>query len=78
VIGLPDAVYGEEIWAVLQLKTGAQVVEEEIRVHVGQFVTKFKIPGRIVFQPMLPKNLTGKILKYKIRADLLAELGGQE
>ncbi|HTS46936.1 MAG TPA: AMP-binding protein [Bryobacteraceae bacterium] len=75
VIGVPDAVYGEEIWAVLQLKTGVQAAEEEVRLHVSQYVTKFKVPSRVLFQPMLPKNLTGKILKYKIRAQLLAEMG---
>ncbi|HEX6894506.1 MAG TPA: AMP-binding protein [Bryobacteraceae bacterium] len=77
VIGVPDAVYGEEIWAVLQLKTGAQAAEEDFRVHVAQYVTKFKVPSRFVFQPMLPRNLTGKILKYKIRAQLLSELASR-
>ena len=76
VVGVPDEVYGEEICAVIQLKSGAVIVEEEVRVHVGQFVTKFKVPSRIIFQPQLPKNMTGKILKYKIRAQLLSELGG--
>jgi len=75
VVGIPDAVYGEEICAVLQLRTGIEVTEEEVRLHVGQFVTKFKIPGRVIFQPMLPKNLNGKILKYQIRAQLLGMLG---
>jgi long-chain acyl-CoA synthetase len=75
VIGVPDAVFGEEIWAVLQLKTGAQVAAEELQVHVAQYVAKFKVPSRVLFQPVLPKNLTGKILKYKIRSQLLADLG---
>jgi long-chain acyl-CoA synthetase len=75
VIGIPDPVYGEDICAVLQLKAGVQIGEDELRVHVSQYVTKFKIPGRVVFQPMLPKNMTGKILKYQIRAQLLNMLG---
>jgi long-chain acyl-CoA synthetase len=76
VVGVPDAIYGEEICAVLQLKVGAQAIEEDLRLHVAQYVTKFKVPSRVVFQPMLPKNMTGKILKYKIRAQLLSELTG--
>lgn len=75
VVGIPDPVYGEEICAVLQLRTGLEITEDEVRSHVGQFVTKFKVPGRIIFQPMLPKNLNGKILKYQIRAQLLGMLG---
>lgn len=75
VVGIPDPVYGEEICAVLQLRRGLEVSEDEVRLHVGQFVTKFKVPGRVIFQPMLPKNLSGKILKYQIRAQLLGMLG---
>ena len=77
VIGVPDAIFGEEIWAVLQLKAGVEAAEEELRLHVAQYVTKFKVPSRVLFQPMLPKNPTGKILKYKIRAQLLANLAAQ-
>ena len=72
VIGVPDAVFGEEIWAVLQLKAGAQAAEEELRLHVAGHVTKFKVPSRVLFRSVLPRNLTGKILKYKLRAELLA------
>jgi acyl-CoA synthetase (AMP-forming)/AMP-acid ligase II len=77
VVGVPDAIFCEEICAVLQLKAGAQAVEEDLRLHVARFVTKFKVPARVLFQPMLPNNITGKILKYKIRAQLLAQLGRQ-
>ncbi len=78
VVGLPDPVYGEQIYAVLQLKTGVEITEEVLLSHVSQFVTKFKVPGRVIFQPMLPKNLNGKILKYKIRAELLRLFSGQQ
>ena len=78
VVGVPDAVYGEEIYAVLQLRAGVEASAEELRLYVGQFVTKFKVPTRIIFQPLLPKNVIGKIMKYKIRAELSAQLGGQQ
>lgn len=70
VVGFPDPVYGEDICAVLQLKAGLAITEQDLQLHVAQYVTKFKIPRRMIFQPMLPKNLNGKILKYKIRAQL--------
>ena len=78
VVGMPDAVYGEEIYAVLQPRAGIEVSAEELRMYVGQFVTKFKVPTRIILQPLLPKNVIGKILKYKIRAQLMSELGGPQ
>jgi long-chain acyl-CoA synthetase len=77
VVGLPDAVYGEDIYAVLQLKAGVEVSAEELRMYAGQFVTKFKVPTHVILEPLLPKNVIGKILKYKIRAQLLTQLGGQ-
>lgn len=77
VVGLPDNVYGEDICAVLQLRSGVEISAEELRLYVGQFVTKFKVPTRIVLQPLLPKNVIGKILKYKIRAELMSQLGGR-
>jgi len=76
VVGFPDPVYGEDICAVLQLKAGLVITEQDLQLHVAQYVTKFKIPRRMIFQPMLPKNLNGKILKYKIRAQLLSMLSG--
>jgi len=76
VVGVPDPVFGEEICAVLQLKSGVEVTEQEVQIHVAQYVTKFKVPSRVVFQSMLPKNVNGKILKYKIRAQLLSAISG--
>lgn len=74
VVGFPDPVYGEDIYAVLQLKAGLVITEQDLQLHVAQYVTKFKIPRRMIFQAMLPKNLSGKILKYKLRAELLGRL----
>ena len=72
VVGIPDAVFGEEICAVVQLKAGSVASDEEIRRHVGQHVGKFKVPSRIVFFGALPKNSTGKIQKRVIREQMAA------
>jgi long-chain acyl-CoA synthetase len=73
VVGVPDPVFGEEICAVIQLKAGTAASDEDVRRHVGQYVGKFKVPSRVVFQAVLPKNSTGKIQKRAIRAQFLAE-----
>jgi long-chain acyl-CoA synthetase len=67
VIGVPDPVYGEEVWAFVQLKPGAQATAEAIQTHVGGYVTKFKVPARVVFELALPKNAIGKISKRVLR-----------
>lgn len=77
VVGVPDVVFGEEVFAVIQLKPGAEAGEQELRQHVASYVTKFKVPARVVFQPTLPKNSNGKILKREVRAQLLARAAGR-
>jgi long-chain acyl-CoA synthetase len=72
VVGIPDPVFGEEVCAVVQLRASAHVSEDEIRGHVAKYVTKFKLPARIVFVPLLPKNSNGKIVKRDVRAQLAA------
>jgi len=67
VIGIPDNIFGEEICAIIQLKLGIEASGDEIRRHLAQHVTKFKIPRHVVFQAALPKNAVGKIQKRAIR-----------
>jgi long-chain acyl-CoA synthetase len=70
VVGIPDPTYGENLCAVVVTKPGCSVSEEDLKAHVGQFLTKFKIPVRVVFTDALPKNPTGKIQKRAIVAQL--------
>jgi long-chain acyl-CoA synthetase len=72
VVGVPDAVFGEDVCAVVQLKRGAAAGQVELREHVAKYVTKFKVPSQIVFVEALPLNSNGKILKRAIRAQLAA------
>ncbi|MEE2777639.1 MAG: AMP-binding protein [Acidobacteriota bacterium] len=74
VVGVPDERFGEDIWAAVVVRHGAEVQEEELRAHTANFVTRFKIPTRFVFRDELPKNPTGKIQKRAIREDLQALL----
>ena len=74
VIGVPDDLFGEEIWAVVQTKPGQEVAGEEIQRHVAAHLTRFKVPARVVFQSSLPKNCNGKIVKRQIREKLAAFL----
>ncbi len=67
VVGVPDEIYGENLLAAVVLKPGMALTEEELKQHLGGYVTKFKVPGRIVFLDALPKGSTGKILKRAIK-----------
>jgi long-chain acyl-CoA synthetase len=70
VIGVPDAVYGENLVAVVALKPAAQLTTEELIAHLEQYVTKFKLPSEVIWLDTLPKGSTGKILKRALREQL--------
>jgi long-chain acyl-CoA synthetase len=74
VIGIPHAVLGEEVGAVVHTMSGTLVTEDELRGHVGARLAAFKVPARIWFaDEPLPRNPAGKILKRDLRARLLGD-----
>ncbi|WP_323179133.1 acyl-CoA synthetase [Streptomyces sp. NBC_00320] len=66
VVGVPDAVLGEEVAAVVVLRPGAHTTAEEIRDHVKAEVAAYKYPRVVRLADALPKGPTGKILKREI------------
>ena len=72
VIGIPHPVLGEEVGAVVQLRSGATVTEEELKAHVAERLAAFKVPVRFWFRhEPLPRNPAGKIMKRDLREELL-------
>ena len=67
VIGIKDAVYGEDIKAFVTLKPGENATVEEIMGFCSENLKKFRVPREIVIMEALPKNLVGKILKKELR-----------
>lgn len=68
VVGISHKVLGEEVGAVVQLKPGKSVTEDELRHHVASHLAAFKVPVEIQFlSEPLPRNANGKILKTELR-----------
>jgi fatty-acyl-CoA synthase len=67
VIGLPDPVWGEKIHAVVALKDGELLNEQEVINYTRENLSSFKKPKSIRFVDRLPRSSTGKVLKYVIR-----------
>ncbi|MCR4590866.1 MAG: acyl--CoA ligase [Lachnospiraceae bacterium] len=65
VIGLPDKRLGEISAAIIKLKKGFEVSEEEVEKFC-QALPKYKRPRKIIFADV-PRNATGKIEKPKLR-----------
>ena len=67
VIGEADGQWGERIVAVAALKPGAALTLEELRAFAAERLAAYKLPRRLEIVPALPRNATGKILKYQLR-----------
>ena len=67
VIGIKDAVYGEDIKAFVTLKPRETATVEEIMEFCADNMKRFRVPKEIVIMDALPKNLVGKILKKELR-----------
>ncbi len=78
VIGVPDEQYGEEIMAVIILKDGETMTEDEMKKYIADHMAKHKVPRYIDFVEEFPMNVAGKILKYKMREDAVKKLGLQK
>ena len=75
VIGVPDEKYGEELCAWIKLKDGEAANEDEIKAFCKGQIAHFKIPRYVRFVDGFPMTVTGKIQKFKMREETIAELG---
>jgi fatty-acyl-CoA synthase len=78
VCGVPDAKYGEEVCAWIQLRPGESVSEEEIREFCRGQISHQKIPRYIRFVSEFPLTATGKVQKFMMRQRMTVELGLEE
>jgi fatty-acyl-CoA synthase len=67
VIGVPDAKWVEAVAAVIVVKAGQQLTEQEVMDHCNRHMASFKAPKRVMFAESLPKNPSGKLLKRELR-----------
>ena len=69
VVAVPHKQLGEEPGAVVTLKPGAEVTEQELRSFVAERIAAFKVPVKIQFRTeTLPRNANGKILKSELKS----------
>ena len=66
VIGIPDERLGEIAAAIVDVKPGVNLLEQEVTDFCAQNLAHFKRPRRIIFGKV-PRNPTGKIEKPKLR-----------
>ncbi len=75
VIGVPDERYGEELMAWVILRPGASLDTEEVRGFCQGQIARYKIPRYVKVVDSFPMTVTGKVQKFKMREQAIAELG---
>ncbi len=74
VVGRAHPVYGEEPVLFVSMHPDKSISVDQIRDHLGQFLSKYKLPVEITIMADLPKNAVGKIAKPALRQLLVSPL----
>jgi fatty-acyl-CoA synthase len=74
IFGVPDPLYGEELCAWVILREGETMVVEDLHSFCRGQIAHHKIPRYVRFVSEMPKTVTGKIQKFKMREQMVAEL----
>ena len=67
VFGVDDEEFGQRLKAVVVLRDGASVSEDDIKQHVKSNLAGYKVPRDVEFVDELPRTSTGKVLKRELR-----------
>jgi fatty-acyl-CoA synthase len=74
VVGIPDAKYVEVPAAFVELKPGSATTAEDLMLFCKSEVSAFKVPRVVRFVAEWPMS-SSKIQKFKLRQELVSELG---
>ena len=76
VFAIPDERLGEDVGAIVVPAEGKAPTEAELRKHVRERLTAFKVPRTILVASEIPKGATGKVQRIGL-AEKLGLAGGQ-
>jgi len=76
VIGIPDELKGNVIWAYCILRSGFEVSDglaDELKKHVRHETGPIAVPAKITFVDKLPKTRSGKIMRRVLKAQAMGK-----
>ena len=74
VVGVPSAVYGEDVMAWIKPKAGAVLTDEVLRAFCLGTIATYKIPRYWKVVDTFPMTVTGKVQKFRMREIAIEEL----
>jgi long-chain acyl-CoA synthetase len=72
VIGMPDKIRGERVYAFVVLKEGIAAAPDEIVRFCKEHLVRYKVPRKVIFRDSIPRNLAGKNLRRVLREEAAA------
>jgi fatty-acyl-CoA synthase len=75
VVGIPDQFMGEEVCALVRVKSGEEMSEDEIREYCRAGISRHKVPKFFRFVESFPLTASGKVQKFVLREMLIKEMG---
>jgi fatty-acyl-CoA synthase len=75
VVGVPDERYGEEICAYVIARQGTELDRAALRDYCRERIAHYKVPRHVLLVDEFPLTVTGKVQKYRLRDQAIAELG---
>jgi acyl-CoA synthetase (AMP-forming)/AMP-acid ligase II len=67
VIGVPDIKWGEAVKAIVVLKQGKEMTEEDVIKYCKENLAGYQVPKSADFVSSVPRNPSGKVLKKELR-----------
>ena len=71
VVGVPGGVSGEEVVAALVLEAGSSLTTEDVRKWAEKSLAHYALPRQIVVLQELPRSQLGKVMRKKVREEVL-------
>ncbi len=72
VFGIPSDEWGETVHAVVVVREGGAMTEDDVMSFSRQHLANYKVPRSVTWMDELPKTGSGKILKRELRAPFWA------
>jgi long-chain acyl-CoA synthetase len=73
VVGLPDPVHGEDIYACVVLKKEAEITADALLCRLREQIPVYRCPKTVTFVESLPKGPTGRVIRDQVKQMLLSK-----